>query len=92
MPKPTSKLAKAVASLKKTAIGADLAKPKTIRMPAAVSEIHVSADELIPPGTIITDEIAELAELDADTLDALEEGGHVKFVEVYATALPGTDG
>lgn len=85
MRKPTSKLAAALSSAQKTILGADLAKPKTVQMPKAVSEIHVSKTELIPPGAIITDEIAELAGLDEDALADLEAGGHVKYVEVYAS-------
>ena len=90
MRKPT-KLAAALASMKKTVLGADLARPATVKMPQAVSEVHLSPTEMIPAGTIITDEIAELAGLDDDTIAGLEDGGHVKYVEVFAIAATPTD-
>lgn len=90
MTKPT-KLQAALATMKKTVIGASLARPATVKMPMATSEIHVSPTELVPAGTIITDEIADLAGFDQDTLDGLETSGHVKYVEVYSTEQPATE-
>ncbi|WP_267433788.1 hypothetical protein [Sphingomonas sp. GM_Shp_1] len=77
-------LATIATAITKNILGAELAKPKTVKLPRAVAEIHVSPDDVIPAGTVITDEIAELAGLDSDGIDALEAGGYVDFVEVYA--------
>lgn len=82
-----SRIAAAAAKITKNILGADIAKPATVRMPQAVSEIHVSPEDLIPAGAIITDELAELAGLEVGDLDDLEAGGHVKFIEVYAAPV-----
>lgn len=82
-----SKLAAATAAITKNILGADVAKPATRMLPQAVSEIHVSPDDVIPANTVITEEIAELAGFDEDDIDNLVEAGHVKMIEVYTTAL-----
>ncbi len=81
-----SSLAASAAAVTKKIIGAVLDKPETVKLPQAVSEIHVSRDEIIPAGTIITDEIAVEAGLDEDELADLEDAGHIKMVDVYAMA------
>lgn len=86
-----SKLAAATAAITKTILGAGAEKPKTVLVAQAVSEIHVSPDEVIAAGTLITDKIASIAGLDDDDLITLELGGHVKLVEVYAMAVGATD-
>lgn len=85
--KTKSKLAAGIAAITKNVLGADLAKPATVQMPKAIAEIHVSPDDVIPAGTLITPEIAELAELSDEDIDALEKAGHVTMTEVYAAAL-----
>lgn len=85
-----SSLAASAAAVTKKIIGAVLDKPETVKLPQAVSEIHVSRDEIIPAGTVITDDIAVEAGLDEDEIDDLIEAGHVKLVEVYAMAVAPT--
>ncbi len=82
-----SKLATAAGAIKRSLIGATAAAPKMVQMPQAVHEIHVSPDEFIPAGTVITDEIADLAGLDDEEIGRLEESGAIKMVDVYAAAL-----
>lgn len=79
-------LAATAAAVTKNILGATLAKPTTTEMPQAISEIHVSPEDVIPAGTVITREIAEQAGLDEDDVLDLIDGGHVKIVEVYAMA------
>lgn len=83
-----SKLAAATAAITKNILGADVAKPATVMLPQAVSEIHVSPDDVIPANTVITDDIADLAGLDEEAIADLVDGGHVKMIEVYTTSLP----
>jgi len=92
--KPTTKktsLAAKAALVTKNIIGAVLDRPSTVQLPQAVAEIHVSPADVIPAGTIITDEIAIEAGLDEDELATLEEAGHIKYVEVYAMAVANAD-
>jgi hypothetical protein len=86
-----STLAATATMVTKNIIGAVLNRPATVELPQAVAEIHVSPEDVIPAGTIITDEIAIEAGLDEDDLAALESAGHVKFVEVYAMAVAGDE-
>lgn len=88
--KKTSLAAKA-ALVTKNIIGAVLDRPSTVRLPQAVAEIHVSPEDVIPAGTILTEEIAIEAGLDEDDIAILEEAGHIKYVEVYAMAVAGAD-
>lgn len=83
-------LAKA-ASFTKNILGTGPAAPQTVKVPQAVSEIHVSPDDVIPAGTILTEEVIKLADLSDEALESLTLGGHVKLVEVYAMALPDAD-
>lgn len=89
MKKPSTLAAKA-AAVTKTILGADLAKPEVVQMPKAIHEIHVSIDEVIPAGIVITDEIAELAGLSEDDVADLAEKGAIVMVDVLAAALPAT--
>lgn len=82
-----SSLATIAAAITKNILGAELAKPAMIKVPRAVAEIHVSPNDVIPAGTVITDKIAEIAGLDAEAIDDLEDQGFVDFVEVYAQAV-----
>ena len=82
-----SSLATIAAAITKNILGAELAKPAMIKVPRAVAEIHVSRDDVIPAGTVITDKIAEIAGLDTKAIDDLEDQGFVDFVEVYAQAV-----
>lgn len=77
-------LATIAAAITKNILGAELAKPKMVQLPRAVAEIHVSPDDVIPAGTVITNEIAELAGFGEDDIKSLEDGGYIDFVEVYA--------
>lgn len=77
-------LATIAAAITKNILGSELAKPKMVQLPRAVAEIHVSPDAVIPAGTVITDEIAELAGFEEDDIKSLEAGGYIDFVEVYA--------
>lgn len=86
-----SSLAASAAAVTKNIIGAVLDKPATVLLPQATSEIHVSPEDMIPAGTIITDEIATQAGLDDDDIADLMDAGHVREVEVYATAAAPTD-
>jgi len=83
----TSKLAAAVTSATKRILGSDLPTPQMVKMPKAVHEIHVSKEDKIPAGTVITDEIAELAGFDDSTLDALLANGAIVLVEVLSSAV-----
>lgn len=82
-----STLAATAARVTKNIIGAVLDRPATVQLPQAVSEIHVSPDDVIPAGTIITEEIAIEAGLEEDDIEDLILGGHVALVEVYAMAV-----
>lgn len=88
---PKSKLAAAVATVTKNILGADMAKPATVMLPKAVAELHVSPEDVIAAGTVITDEIAELAGLDEDDIADLEDAGHVVMVEVFAGVAAPTE-
>lgn len=80
-------LAAAIAATK-TILGGGAEAPHTVSMPRAAAELHVAPDTIIPAGTVITDEIAYLADLDEEDLARLEKAGHVVYVEVYASAVP----
>ena len=86
-----SKLAAAVASVTKNILGADMAKPETVLLPKAIAELHVSPEDVIAAGTVITDEIAALAGFDEDQIADLEDAGHVVMVEVFAGVAAPTE-
>lgn len=79
-------LAATARAVTKNIIGAIVDKPATMKLPQAVSEIHVSPEDVIPAGTIITEAIALEAGLDEEDIDDLIAGGHATVVEVYAMA------
>ena len=79
-------LAASAASVTKKLLGAVVEQPRTVELPKAVAEIHVSPEDVIPAGTVITPEIADQAGLDDDDIETLIEDGHVTLVEVYAMA------
>jgi hypothetical protein len=85
-------LAATAASVTKKILGASAEKPSTVLMPRAVAELHVSTDEIIPAGTIITEELAIEAGLDEDDLADLEDAGHVTLVEVHVTTTGSSEG
>ena len=86
--KPTTSkkasLAATAASVTKNILGRSTAAPEMVLMPQAVSEIHVSPTDVIPAGTIITEDVALEAGFEEGDLDDLEAAGHVKMIEVYA--------
>jgi len=84
--KRKSSLAASAAAVTKKLLGAVVEQPRLVELPKAVAEIHVSPEDVIPAGTVITREIAIEAGLDADDIEALIEDGHVTLVEVYAIA------
>lgn len=83
--KPT--LRQTAAAVTKNLLGVGAEAPKTVQMPQAVAELHVSPDDVIPAGAMITEEVAELAGLGDDDIERLIDQGHVKLVEVYASAF-----
>lgn len=85
-----SKLQRALALTKNIIIGGAQA-PQTVKMPKAVHELHVSPDDVVPAGTIITYEIAQLAGLDDETLGDLLETGAIVLVDVYSSAGVGVE-
>jgi len=89
--KPTTSkkatLAATAASVTKNILGRSASAPEMVVMPQAVSEIHVSPDDVIPAGTIITDDIVIEAGFEDGDIAALEAAGHVKMIEVYAASV-----
>jgi hypothetical protein len=80
-------LAATAAAVTKNILGRSTAAPKMVKMPQAVSEIHVSPDDVIPAGTIITEDLMLEAGFDDTDIDNLEAAGHVTIIEVYAAEL-----
>lgn len=64
-----------------------------VELPRAVHEIRVSADpeDIIPAGTVITEEIAVAAGFEDGTIAELEAKGAIDFVEVFAQAPAGDE-
>ncbi|WP_174291015.1 hypothetical protein [Sphingomonas bacterium] len=82
--KTKTSLASTAASITKNILGVGPDAPKTVKVPQAVSEIHVSPEDMIPPGAVLTEELIALADLTDDDIDALLAAGHVKMIDVYA--------
>lgn len=82
--KTPKNLASKAATITKNILGLGPDAPQTVKVPQAVSEIHVSGDDMIPPGAVLTDELIALADLSEVDLGKLLDGGHIKLIDVYA--------
>ncbi|WP_267396562.1 MULTISPECIES: hypothetical protein [unclassified Sphingomonas] len=58
--------------------------PKKVQMHSSVHQLHTGTkpENVIEPGTIITDEVAKEHKLDKKALDALTDSGALELVDV----------
>lgn len=84
-PSKKATLAATAAKVTKTILGAVQAAPETRKMPQTVAEIHVSPSEMIPAGTVLTDDLLIEAGIDDEDVADLIDQGHVKLVDVLTT-------
>lgn len=89
MPNPSAKsrIAATAASVTRRILGSSIAQPQMVKMPKAKHQLHVSKTDYIPAGTILTDELLDLANIDEATLGKLTETGAIVMVDVLASAV-----
>ena len=58
--------------------------PKAVKMPRAVHQLHTGPkpEQVIEPGTLITDEVAKKHKFDDQQLGRLQDAGAIELVDI----------